>query len=145
MIGNSNDKNNFPHKVLLPDRQVSKIRKAFPNASSANIKLLKTQLSKIAQLRGVLRDIPIFRNILSSVAKKGTDIARNLEKIFLNKQTYRFNKEYITDSGVTLTNNEIKDIIKVIKSLENWGTLLKETTTKVTSQGVGYLIFFLEH
>ena len=119
MIGNSNDKNNFPHKVLLPDRQVSKIRKAFPNASSANIKLLKTQLSKIAQLRGVLRDIPIFRNILSNVAKKGTDIARNLEKIFLNKQTYRFNKEYITDSGVTLTNNKIKDIIKVIKSLEN--------------------------
>ena len=82
---------------------------------------------------------------MSSLAKKGTDIARNLEKIFLNKQTYRFNKEYKTDSGVTLTNNEIKDIIKVIKSLENWGTLLKETTTKVTSQGGGYLIFFLEH
>ena len=29
----------------------------------------------------------------------------------------------ITDSGITLTTNEIKDIIKVIKSLENRGTL----------------------
>ena len=31
-------------------------------------------------------------------------------------------------SGITLTNNEMKDIIKVIKSLENRGILLKGTT-----------------
>ena len=54
-----------------------------------------------------------------SVAKKGTDTARNLGTNFLDKQIDRFNKEYLTGSGVTLTNNEIKDIIKVIKSLEN--------------------------
>ena len=36
--------------------------------------------------------------------------------------------------GTTLTNNEIKDIIKLIKSLENRGILLKETTRKITSQ-----------
>ena len=29
-------------------------------------------------------------------------------------------------SGITLTNNEIKDIMKVIKSLEKRGILLKE-------------------
>ena len=34
----------------------------------------------------------------------------------------------ITSSGITLTNKEIKDIIKVNRSLENWGILLKETT-----------------
>ena len=33
--------------------------------------------------------------------------------------------------GITLTNNEIKDILKVIKSLENWGILLKGTTIKI--------------
>ena len=33
-IGNSNDKNNFPHKILLTDTQVAKIRKAFANDSS---------------------------------------------------------------------------------------------------------------
>ena len=40
----------------------------------------------------------------------------------------------IKDSGITLTNNEIKDIMKVIKSLENRGILLKGTTRKITSQ-----------
>ena len=40
----------------------------------------------------------------------------------------------ITGSGITLTNNEIKDIMKVIKYLENRGILLKETIRKITSQ-----------
>ena len=31
MIGDSNDENNFPHKLLLTDRQFSNIRKAFAN------------------------------------------------------------------------------------------------------------------
>ena len=31
-------------------------------------------------------------------------------------------------SGITLTNNEIKDIIKVTNSLQNTGILLKRTT-----------------
>ena len=39
--------NNFPHKLLLTNTQVSKLRKAFANNSSANIKLSKTQLHKI--------------------------------------------------------------------------------------------------
>ena len=46
-IGNSNDKNNFPHKILLTDTQVAKIRKAFANDSSVNIKFSKTKFSKI--------------------------------------------------------------------------------------------------
>ena len=32
---------------------------------------------------------------------------------------------------IMLTNNEIKDIIKEIKSLENRGILLEETTKKI--------------
>ena len=49
MIGESNDKANFPHELLLTDRQISSIRKAFSNNSSANIKFSKTQLSKMIQ------------------------------------------------------------------------------------------------
>ena len=40
MIGD--DETNFPHKVLLTIRQVSKLRKAFANHSSLDIKLSKT-------------------------------------------------------------------------------------------------------
>ena len=46
-IGDSNDENNFPHKLLLTNTLVSKLCKAFTNNSSANIKLSKTQLFKI--------------------------------------------------------------------------------------------------
>ena len=52
MIGESNDKANFPHELLLTDRQISSIRKAFSNNSSVDIKFSKTQLSKILQSGG---------------------------------------------------------------------------------------------
>ena len=54
MIGDSNDETNFSHKLLLTDRQVSSIRKAFSNNSSVDIKFSKTQLSKIIQSGGFL-------------------------------------------------------------------------------------------
>ena len=54
MIGNSNDETNFLHELLLTDRQVSSIRKAFSNNSSANIKFSKTQVSKMIQSGGFL-------------------------------------------------------------------------------------------
>ena len=78
-IGKSNDETSFPHKLLLTDTQVSKIRKAFANGSSANITSSKTRLSKIIQPGGiVIPDFFIFGNILLCVAKITTDIARNL-------------------------------------------------------------------
>ena len=46
MIGNSNDENNFPHKLLLTNRQVASLRKAFGNYISTDNKLSKSQLSK---------------------------------------------------------------------------------------------------
>ena len=45
MIGNSDDETNFPHKLLLTNRQVANLRKTFANNSSANIKLSKTHFS----------------------------------------------------------------------------------------------------
>ena len=47
MIGDSNDQTNFPLELLLRDRQVSSIRKAFSNNSSVDIKFSKTRLSKM--------------------------------------------------------------------------------------------------
>ena len=46
---NSNDKTNFPAELLLTNTQVSKFCKTFANGLSADIKFLKTQLSKIFQ------------------------------------------------------------------------------------------------
>ena len=44
-------------------------------------------------------------------------------------------------SGITLRSNEIKDVMKVIKSLENRGVLLKGTTRKITSHKGEFLDF----
>ena len=52
MIGDN--ETNFPHKLLLTNRQVSNLRKPFSNNSSTDIKLSKTQLSKMIQSRGFL-------------------------------------------------------------------------------------------
>ena len=56
MVGNSNDDTNFPHELsllllllLLSIRPVANLRKAFADYSSADIKLSKTQLSKMIQ------------------------------------------------------------------------------------------------
>ena len=49
VVGDSNDENNFPHKLLSTNTPVSRLREAFANNSSANIKLSKTKLHKIGQ------------------------------------------------------------------------------------------------
>ena len=54
MIGDSNDKTNFPHEWLLTNRQVTNLRKTFANHLSTDIKSSKTQLSKMIQSGGFL-------------------------------------------------------------------------------------------
>ena len=78
MIGDSNDKGNFPHELLLIKRQVSSICKAFANNSSVDIKFSKTQLSKIIQ-SGVLlgkllgaslkTGLPLMKSVITPLAK----------------------------------------------------------------------------
>ena len=52
MIGDN--KSNFSHKLLLTNRQVANLRKAFANYLSTDIKLSKTQLYKMIQSVGFL-------------------------------------------------------------------------------------------
>ena len=46
MIGDSNDATNFSLKLLLTDRQVSKLRETLASNSSANLKLSKLNCIK---------------------------------------------------------------------------------------------------
>ena len=68
MIGNSDDETNFPHKLLLTNRQVANLRKAFANHTSTDILLSKTQLTKMQKRR-------IFK-IFSTVIKVRTAIIK---------------------------------------------------------------------
>ena len=54
MTGNFNEETNYSDKFWSIDRPVLRLRKAFANNLSANIKSSKSQLSKMAQLGGFL-------------------------------------------------------------------------------------------
>ena len=72
VVGDFNNENNIPHKLLLANTQVSKLLKAFANGSSANIKSSKTQLNKIVQSGRFLgRHLGslLMKNVLSPLAK----------------------------------------------------------------------------
>ena len=73
MIGDN--ETNFPHKLLLTNRQVSNLCKTFLNHLSADIKLSKTQLSKIIQSGGFLR------RLLGPLLKTGLPLIKNVIKI----------------------------------------------------------------
>ena len=77
MVSNSNDNTNFPHELLLTNRQVANIRKAFANHSSIDIKLSKTQLSKMIQSGGFLgkllgpllkTGLPLMKSVIKPLA-----------------------------------------------------------------------------
>ena len=74
MVGNSNDNTNFPHKLLLSDRQVANIRKGFSNNLSGDVKFSKTQLLKLMQSGGFLG------NLLSKLAGPLMKVAMPLTK-----------------------------------------------------------------
>ena len=81
--------------------------------------------------------------------KKGISLAPNLTPKLAEKTTEYYNNRGINElnknftsskaSGITQTNNEIKDIMKVITCLENRGILLKRSTIKITNQKAGFL------
>ena len=74
MIGN--DETNFPQKLLLTNRQVSNLRKAFANNLSADIKLSKTQFSKMIQSGGY------FGRLIGPLLKTGLPLIKNVIKQF---------------------------------------------------------------
>ena len=78
MVGDSNDNTNFPHELLLTNRQVENIHKAFANHLLTDIKLSKTQLSIMIQSGGFLgrllgpllkTGLPLMKSVIKQLAK----------------------------------------------------------------------------
>ena len=129
MIGDSNDKGNFPHELLLTKRQVSSFPKAFSNSSSLDIKFSKTQLSKMIQSGGFLgkllgpllkTGLPLMKSVITPLAKSvliplGLTAAAAAADAGIHKK--------ILGSGNTTTliipNTDMEDLIKIVKSLQD--------------------------
>ena len=129
MIGNSDDETNFPHKLLLTNRQISNLCKALANQTSTDVKLSKTQLSKMIQLGGFLgrllgpllkTGLPLLKSVIKPLGMLGLTAAASATDAAINKK--------LIGSGTTtliISNDEMKGILKIVKSLEDSGILLK--------------------
>ena len=134
IAGDSNYENNLPHKLVLTNTQVPKLWKAFANNSSATIKLSKAQLHKIGQSGRFLGrlfgpflkiELPLIRNVLKPLAKSVlipfglTAAAAAATDAAIHKKMF--------GSGMTtlISTEETNDIMKVVKSLEESGLLIK--------------------
>ena len=142
MIGDN--ETSFPHESLLTNWKVENLRKAFANHLSADIKLSKTQLSKIIQSGGFLGRLldpllktgsPLIKNVIKPLAKSvfiplGLTAAASAADAGIHKK--------ILGSGNTTTliisNDEMEDIIKKVNSLEDSGSLLRGVTETVQNE-----------
>ena len=144
MIGDSNDKTNFLHELLLTDRQVSRIRKTFANNSVVDIKISKTQLSKIIQSGGFLGKLlgPLLKTGLPLTESAITPLAKSvLIPLGLTAAASAADAgihEEILGSGghatLIISNKVMEDLIKLVKSLEDSGSLLKGVTESVQNK-----------
>ena len=155
MIGDN--ESNFPHKLLSTNRQVTNLRKAFANYLSADIKLSKTQLSKMIQSGGFLgrllgpllkTGLPLIKNVIKPLAKSVL-IPLGLTAA-VSTADARIHKKILGSGNVTtliISNDEINDIIKIVKSFEDSGLLLKGVTetvqNEVKKQKEGFLSMLL--
>ena len=115
VAGDSNNDTNFSQKLLLTNSEVWKLRKAFANNLSANLKLPKIQLSKIRQPRGLLGRLlgPLAK---SDLIPLGITAAASETHTTIQKKVF---------GTLNISHEEINDIMKLIKSLEEFSLLTK--------------------
>ena len=153
MIGDYDDKISFPHELVLTNSQVATLYTAFANKSSTDIKLSKTQISKMIQLGGFLgrllgpllkTGLPLIKNVIKPLAKSvliplGLTAAASAVDAGIHKQYLGFGCHHYSCSALfncpsfttlIISNDEMKDIIRIVKSLEDSG-LLMEGVSKI--------------
>ena len=125
--------NDLPHELLLKTRQKAKLRNAFNNNMSIDLKLSKDQISKIIQsgrflgsllskLAGPLMiiAIPLTKNVLAplGIGAAASAIDAGIQKEIRGSRTTSF----------IISNEEINDLMKILQVLEDSNILLKGVT-----------------
>ena len=155
MVGD--DETNFPHKLLLTNRQVANIREAFANYLSADINLSKTQLSKMTQLVGFLGSLlglllktglPLMKNVIKPLAKSvlipsgvtaaaATDAGMHKRILGYDRplsSALPYGHSWHNNTILIISNDEIKDIVEIGKSLEDFSLLFKRVSEKIQNK-----------
>ena len=109
-----------PHELFLTTRQTTKIRNAFANNMSTDIKLSKTQISKIIKSG----DLPV---LVSNLTASSTN---KFDKKISGKAAVRPGKKFT----LFISNEDMNDIVKIIKPLEDSGVLIDGVTETVKKE-----------
>ena len=143
MIGD--DETIFPHKLLITNMQVSNLRKPFTEKSSTDIKLSKTRISKIIQSGGFLgrllgpllkKGSPLVKSVIKLLAKSvliplGSAAAASAADAGIHKKILGSGNNNTT---LIISNYEMKDIIKIVKSLQESCLLLKGVSKTIQNE-----------
>ena len=118
------NRNDLPHELLLTTRQKTKLRNAFNNNTSADLKLSKTQIVKIIQSGGFLGfllsklagplmkiAVPFTENVLAPL---GITTAASALDAGIQKKMHGSGT-----TTLTISNKEMNDIMKIVQALED--------------------------
>ena len=145
----------LPHELFLTARQTAKTRNAFAKNMSTDIKLNKVQLSKIIQSGGSFGfwlnnlgkkaltniAIPLARDNLPGFVSNLTSSAiSKFGRKISGRGTVRAGK----GSTLFISNEDLNDIIKNIKSVEDSGVLIDGVTETVKHEIKNNKADFLE-
>ena len=147
VIGNSSNNTNFPHELFLTNRQVANICKAFANNLSTDIKFSKPQLSKMIQSGGFLckllgpllkTGLPLIKSVIKPLAKSvlvplGLTAAASAADAGIHKKVLGSGSDH-NNTILIISNDEMDDILKIVKSLEDSGVLLKGVSERIQKE-----------
>ena len=126
------------HELLLTTRQNTKLRNAVNNNLATDIKLSKAQIKKIIQSGGFLGKL--LSKLAGSLMKVALPLAKNvLAPLGLTAAMSAIDgsiQKKIHGSGVKLIieQEDMNDIMKIIKGLENSGILLKGVSKTIKNE-----------
>ena len=117
---------------MLTNRQVANIRKDFANHTSNDIKLSKAQLSKMQKGRFLIFLAPLLKSVLPLLKS----VVKPLGMLGLTAAA--INKKKILGSGnhtaLIISNDNMQDLLKIVKSLEDTVILLDGITETVKNE-----------
>ena len=132
------NKDETPHELLLTNTQNTKLRNAINNNSAIDIKLSKAQIKKLIESGGFLGKL--ISKLAGPLMKVAMSLAKNvLAPLGLTAAMSAIDgsiQKKIHGSGVKLIIEEedMQDIIKIIKELENCDILLKGVSKKIENE-----------
>ena len=131
----------LPHESLLTKRQTTKLRNAFENNISTDIKLSETHIFKTIQsgrilglLLGKIKDplikvaVPLAQNILAplGITASPSAIDSGIQKKLHGSET----------TTAIISNKEMNDMIKIVPALKDSNTLLKGIIKRIEKETV---------